>query len=146
VIKTNPEERESLIQQMARHLEGLEVPHLHEILRDIVLALKSRDEGKKGARVESSGGASLYNCIPSSTTGPCHSVLLVYCFGWQNFKKRLQGISDHVAKNCPDTRQIIFVTDAWMPSVWEDFERLFMVMPANLTVLLYVRDHIVPLF
>jgi hypothetical protein len=131
---------------MAQQLEGLEMPHLHEILRDIDLTLESHAEGKKGTRIEPSGGSSSYNRIPSSTTGPCHSVLLVYCFGWRDFKKRLQDISDHVAKDCPDTRQIVFVTDAWITSVWEEFERLFLVMPANLTVLLYVRDHIVPLF
>jgi hypothetical protein len=148
MIKTTSEE--GLGDGFGQVVEQLgELPLIEDVMRDITSTLLEGQGGKDGTNADLPSGVSNstsgYNRIPSPTHGACHDVLLVYCLGWTNFTPRLRDIASHVAHHCPDTRQVYFVTDSWLPKQWKEHEDLFRVMPANLTVLFYFMGRLVPL-
>jgi hypothetical protein len=126
---------EESIQRVREDLLRSELPLVREVMRDIESTLLG---GKgTGQWSHAAGGvASPYNRIPGIPGAPCRPVLLVYCTGWREFSRRLDDIYEHMERKCPDTEHIYFVTDSWVPSVWQRHERyLLQLKRANLTVL-----------
>lgn len=85
----------------------------------------------------------LYNRIPSEPNGKCCDLLLAYCFDADNFKRRLDEVTRHVAI-CPQTKCVLIFTTQWNAKEWKkNYESCFRSIHALVRIFFvaYGRTH-----
>src|SRR5205085_906853 len=81
------------------------------------------------------GAQGRYNVIPPIVFGDCHSLLVVHCRRYSEFKPRLEEIYQHVERTCkPITTHVLFITKVWSERAWGEYERVFTTMKAEFRV------------
>jgi hypothetical protein len=142
---------ESRIHEALQGLDGEGLPsfvEFQEPLTDIIMnGVEFGTEGTAPQFIpDAYTGADIANVIPSTGSGECRPILLVFCFDDDSFDDRLREAAYHASIFCPETRLVILITSHWDAKTWKTkHQAAFEKMNAQSAMLFVGFDEMVPI-